>query len=239
VDSDSDTSNTAWRANVAAANCYEGGKEGVGFHSDSLTHLGPYPTIASLSLGTERVFRLREVIPKAEVGQRQAQTLNIPLPHNSLVIMHPPTQEYFKHSIPSVNSLDVFRPPFPKTPEATIESHNERINITFRFFRPDFAPSTIPKCACKTATVLRADMKGRQAVNLNINPNPKDKDKGGELKKGVRSESDESLRYFWMCHGGAQNEGKGCGFFKVMDVKLEGRCEFFDGGESSAVSTVE
>jgi len=40
-----------WRANVAASNCYTGSKEGVGFHSDQLTYLGPYPTIASLSLG--------------------------------------------------------------------------------------------------------------------------------------------------------------------------------------------
>lgn len=40
-----------WRANVAAANCYTGGTESVGFHSDQLTYLGPYPTIASLSLG--------------------------------------------------------------------------------------------------------------------------------------------------------------------------------------------
>jgi alkylated DNA repair dioxygenase AlkB len=43
-----------WRANVAAINCYTGAKEGVGFHSDQLTHLGPYPTIASLSLGKLR-----------------------------------------------------------------------------------------------------------------------------------------------------------------------------------------
>jgi alkylated DNA repair dioxygenase AlkB len=40
-----------WRANVAASNCYTGSKESVGFHSDQLTYLGPYPTIASLSLG--------------------------------------------------------------------------------------------------------------------------------------------------------------------------------------------
>ena len=40
-----------WRANVAASNCYEGAKETVGFHTDALTYLGPYPTIASLSLG--------------------------------------------------------------------------------------------------------------------------------------------------------------------------------------------
>lgn len=40
-----------WRANVAASNCYEGTQESVGFHSDALTYLGPYATIASLSLG--------------------------------------------------------------------------------------------------------------------------------------------------------------------------------------------
>lgn len=42
-----------WRANVAASNRYQGGKESVGFHSDQLTYLGPYPTIASLSLGID------------------------------------------------------------------------------------------------------------------------------------------------------------------------------------------
>ena len=46
------TEGYTWRANVAASNCYEGAKESVGFHSDQLTYLGPYPTIASLSLGT-------------------------------------------------------------------------------------------------------------------------------------------------------------------------------------------
>ena len=42
---------SGWRANVAASNRYAGGQESVGWHSDQLTNLGPYPTIASLSLG--------------------------------------------------------------------------------------------------------------------------------------------------------------------------------------------
>ena len=50
-DDTADGKNIIWRANVAASNCYEGTKEGVGFHTDALTYLGPYPTIASLSLG--------------------------------------------------------------------------------------------------------------------------------------------------------------------------------------------
>jgi hypothetical protein len=96
------TEGQIWRANVAASNCYEGGKESVGFHSDQLTYLGPYPTIASLSLGvyapgarmhvmltplftgTQRVFRLREVVPTDEASTRRARTFNIPLPHNSV-----------------------------------------------------------------------------------------------------------------------------------------------------------
>jgi hypothetical protein len=61
------TSEMSWIPNVAAANCYSGAKENVGYHSDALSvdlclitfnlinlhrsSLGPYPTIASLSLG--------------------------------------------------------------------------------------------------------------------------------------------------------------------------------------------
>ena len=51
-----------WKANVAASNCYTGSKEGVGFHSDQLTYLGPYPTIASLSLGG-RLFSISRGVP--------------------------------------------------------------------------------------------------------------------------------------------------------------------------------
>ncbi|KAF4604135.1 hypothetical protein EYR38_004557 [Pleurotus pulmonarius] len=79
----SDTPDPLWRANVAASNCYEGGKESVGWHSDQLTYLGPCPTIASLSLGTRRTFSLRDVVPADEQETRHARTYNIPLPHNS------------------------------------------------------------------------------------------------------------------------------------------------------------
>jgi hypothetical protein len=100
---DPDGQGLTWRANFAASNCYEGTKEGVGFHSDRLTSIGPYPTIASLSLGTKnalmllidgamtvagtrRVFRLREVIALDDVGKKAAQTFDIPLPHNSVCV---------------------------------------------------------------------------------------------------------------------------------------------------------
>ncbi|KAF8610603.1 hypothetical protein BDV93DRAFT_430572 [Ceratobasidium sp. AG-I] len=190
-----------WRPNVAAANCYRGAKEGVGFHSDQMTYLGPYPTIASLSLGTTREFRLREVVPKHHAEQRQARTYIVPLPHNSLAIMHPPCQERFKHTAPSQPAIDLFRPEFP--PDA--EPSNARINITFRFYRPDFRPNSTPRCACGNPCVLRADMKGKwRARNDHLSNKTDDK-------------------FMWQCYTGAQNEGKGCTHWSLMDIEREGR----------------
>ncbi|KAH7929782.1 hypothetical protein BV22DRAFT_1029177 [Leucogyrophana mollusca] len=193
------TEGQIWRANVAASNCYEGTKESVGFHSDHLTYLGPYPTIASLSLGTTRIFRLREVIPSDQISTRRARTFNIPLAHNSLTIMHAATQETFKHAIPPQPTLDPYKPlyPHPLDPSSSPEPSNCRINITFRFYRPDFHPKSIPRCKCNVPTILRPDMKNRQ---------------DGKADK-----------YWWTCYAGAQNEGKGCGFWRVMDVTTEGR----------------
>ncbi|KAJ7349213.1 hypothetical protein DFH08DRAFT_998809 [Mycena albidolilacea] len=183
-----------WRANVAAANCYEGGKESVGFHSDQLTHLGPYPTIVS---GTRRVFSLREVIPSDEAKSRRARTFNVPLPHNSLTIMHASCQEKFKHSVPPQSALDMYRPAYPRSPGGTQESSRARINITFRFYRPDFRAASIPRCKCGIPTILRPDMKNRT--------------------DGLTD------RYWWSCSAGAQNEGKGCNFWQTLNMAGEGR----------------
>ncbi|KIY67841.1 hypothetical protein CYLTODRAFT_396417 [Cylindrobasidium torrendii FP15055 ss-10] len=194
---DGDASEYVWRANVAAANCYEGAKDSVGFHSDQMTYLGPYCTIASLSLGTTRTFRLREVVPTQEKDTRHAQTFNIPLPHNSLTIMHASCQERFKHSIPPQPTIDLFRPAFP--PDAP--PSNARINVTFRFYRPDFAPSSTPKCKCGVPCILRPDMKNRSVLGA---------EGGGD-------------KYWWTCYAGAQNDGKGCNMWMVMDMEKECR----------------
>ncbi|KAH9951945.1 hypothetical protein B0H21DRAFT_775539 [Amylocystis lapponica] len=216
-----DTEKVLWRANVAAANCYEGGKEGVGPHSDQLTYLGPYPTIASLSLGTSRVFRLREVVPSDDKEKRSARTYNIPLHHNTLIIMHASTQETFKHSIPPQSTIDLFHPPFPPpasedpddTPAPT--ASNARINITFRFYRPDFRAASTPRCRCGVPCILRPDMKNRYsdpAAPPRAEPSP--------------GRKDLVAKYWWTCYAGAQNDGKGCNFWKIMDVEAEGRGPF-------------
>ena len=134
-----------------------------------------------------------------------------------LCIMHASTQERFKHSIPPRNTIDRFHPPYPpppELPELASDPENCRINITFRFFRPDFHPDTIPRCKCGEMTTLRPDMKGRQRGSEGSSG-----DKGG-------SSGERATGYWWTCTAGDQNEGKGCGFWKVMDVKAEGRGPF-------------
>lgn len=157
-----------WRANMAAVNHYPGAGSSVGWHGDQLTYLGPYPTIASLSLGTPRAFRLR---PNADPTRkdrdflgRELRTYEVPLGHNSLFIMHGGTQEGFKHTVPPAKSLDLFRPGWDKdgrrlNPQNMV-GYGSRINITFRFYRPDFHPTPgrslvdgkpregTPKCRC-------------------------------------------------------------------------------------------
>ena len=131
--------------------------------------------------------------------------------------MHPPTQEVFKHAIIPQTVIDTFRyrpssstPStastsfFGNDPDSELKSSTCRINITFRFFRPDYRPSTIPRCKCGEATILRPDMRGKR-------------DKNGRLD-----------RYWWACQAGkkVENEGKDCGMWKEMDARAEGRGPF-------------
>jgi hypothetical protein len=41
--------------------------------------------------------------------------------------------------------------------------------------------------------------------------------------KGRGGRDGEQVRYWWACYAGAQNQGKGCNFWKVMDMEAEGR----------------
>ncbi|KAJ9117157.1 hypothetical protein QFC20_000300 [Naganishia adeliensis] len=139
-----------WRANFAAVNHYHGAASSVGWHADQSTYLGPCATIVSLSLGTPREFRLRPVphhsSPTTDALGNSLRTYAVTLGHNSLCIMHAGTQELYKHTVPPTptGSVDIFKPPYDSAqrwvpPEAR-KGYTSRINITFRFYRPDFRP---------------------------------------------------------------------------------------------------
>ncbi len=91
--------------NAVLCNLYRNGNDSVGLHADAEPEMGP--VIASVSLGTERLFRLRGKGGVIAFAER--------LPHGSLFIMAGDTQKNFQHEV-------------PKEPEIALP----RINLTFR-----------------------------------------------------------------------------------------------------------
>lgn len=190
-----------WFPNAAFVNCYDGGAESVGYHSDQLSYLGPRAVIGSLSLGVAREFRVRKVtsreeddsnrnITKGGSGDRSDRSradeegqIAIHLPHNSLLVMHAEMQEEWKHSI---------------HPSATVDPHpvagNKRINVTYRWYRESFHPRYTPRCRCGIATVLKC----------------------------VQKRKENRGRYMWMCQAGGIPGKQSCGFFEWAEFTDDG-----------------
>ena len=91
--------------NAVLCNLYRNGNDSVGLHADAEPEMGS--VIASVSLGAERLFRLKRLNGSVVFAER--------LPHGSLFIMAGQTQKIFKHEV-------------PKEPEV----ERPRINLTFR-----------------------------------------------------------------------------------------------------------
>lgn len=175
-----------WTANVAFANLYDGRDSAVGYHSDQLSFLGPIPTIASLSLGCEREFRLKPV-----ANSPTSRTVSIRLPHNSLFIMGPGCQEDYKHSIHPVSSA--------KGLDLHPIAGAKRINITYRKYRDEFEPSKLPRCRCGQAVLRSAKSQSdRQYTDGDVKGS-------GKLWNG--------RKYFWHCDGDKRPGCDGCNYF--------------------------
>ena len=101
--------------NAVLCNLYRNGNDSVGLHADAEPEMGP--VIASVSLGAERLFRLKE-------KKNGAVAFAERLPHGSLFIMAGNTQKNFKHEVPK--ELDVALP---------------RINLTFRHIEHQGIPT--------------------------------------------------------------------------------------------------
>ncbi len=94
--------------NSVLLNYYRNGQDSMGWHSDDEPELGTQPAIASLSLGAERRFLLRE-------KTKNARSMGLPLAHGSLLLMQGDSQIKFQHALPR-----------------TAKSIGARINLTFR-----------------------------------------------------------------------------------------------------------
>jgi alkylated DNA repair dioxygenase AlkB len=91
--------------NAVLCNLYRNGNDSVGLHADAEPEMGP--VIASVSLGAERLFRLKRLNGSVVFAER--------LPHGSLFIMAGQTQKNFKHEVPKETEVE-----------------QPRINLTFR-----------------------------------------------------------------------------------------------------------
>ncbi|HEX8777628.1 MAG TPA: alpha-ketoglutarate-dependent dioxygenase AlkB, partial [Rhodanobacter sp.] len=103
------------RFNSVLANLYRDGRDSMGWHSDDEPELGARPLIASLSLGAERRFRFRRRRSRGE-PVRPGDTVELVLPHGSLLRMAGDTQRLYRHDLPRMRGITA-----------------PRINLTFRW----------------------------------------------------------------------------------------------------------
>lgn len=93
--------------NSVLANLYRNGNDSMGWHADKEKGLGNNPAIASLSLGEQRLFKLRH--------NKTGKTIDINLAHGDLLLMSGALQHHWRHCVPK-----------------TKQQKKTRINLTFR-----------------------------------------------------------------------------------------------------------
>ena len=98
--------------NAVLANLYRDGSDSMGWHADDEPELGPSPTIASVSLGAERRFDLRH--------RRTKETVRVPLPQNSILVMSGETQSHWVHAVAKTKRV-----------------REPRVNLTYRLIFPN------------------------------------------------------------------------------------------------------
>jgi alkylated DNA repair dioxygenase AlkB len=98
--------------NSCLLNLYHNGNEGMGWHSDDELELDENAPIVSISLGAIRKFAFKHKLHKT--------TNSIFLDNGSALLMYPPTQKFWNHSL--LKTKQVVGP---------------RINLTFRAIKPD------------------------------------------------------------------------------------------------------
>ncbi len=96
--------------NACLLNFYRNGNDRMGWHSDNEAELDPLMPIASLSLGARRDFFFKK--------KNDHEKRHLSLDNGDLLIMYPPCQSDWLHSLPRRKNI-----------------YEPRLNLTFRCFR--------------------------------------------------------------------------------------------------------
>lgn len=83
---------TGYDFNSVLANLYRNQNDSMGWHSDKEKELGEKPTIASLSLGETRLFKLQH--------KKTKEIIDVELQSGDLLMMEGNIQQYWRHSLP-------------------------------------------------------------------------------------------------------------------------------------------
>lgn len=108
--------------NSVLCNLYRDHRDSVDWHADDEPQLGANPLIASVSLGQQRLFLLRQRPPPDAADPMDfslSQEVRCYLPHGSLLIMEGATQADWQHSLPK-----------------DYHDKGPRINLTYRTIYP-------------------------------------------------------------------------------------------------------
>jgi alkylated DNA repair dioxygenase AlkB len=109
--------------NQVVINWYKDGQDYTAQHSDCEDGMEEGADIVVISLGDERIFKIRPKNPQREEGDSETivvnktEGLDIPCPHGSVLTMGGHAQKFFRHGVPK------------------FASEGPRISITFRKFK--------------------------------------------------------------------------------------------------------
>ncbi|XP_026865104.2 DNA oxidative demethylase ALKBH2 [Electrophorus electricus] len=112
---DAVTNVTGQTFNFVLINRYKDGLDHIGEHRDDERELDTTCPIASVSFGAARDFIFRHSDVRGGQKKRKIKPVKLELAHGSLLLMNPPTNTYWYHSLPVRKKVKI-----------------PRINLTFR-----------------------------------------------------------------------------------------------------------
>lgn len=177
-----------WCSDVCIGNYFETNKSHLDWHSDKLTNIGPLPTIASVSFGATRIFRLRKI---GDGGD--ATIYNIPLPNNTLLVMLPGTQELFKHGVPTLTNSLV---------QKNQISNEARFSLTFRMIQRQLYNNPVYCDKCGEGMILKRVNKTGEYIWMCFSPN-----KGGDCNRVLKAEFSDLHKKDGVCNFVTRSSG--------------------------------
>ncbi|RAL16746.1 putative CUE domain protein [Aspergillus homomorphus CBS 101889] len=232
-----------WQPNAAFVNCYDGPTEAVGYHSDELTYLGPRAVIGSLSLGVEREFRVRRIVPSDDgsgdsdtddaaaaavfeaTSTSEDTSENLPLADKTST-----TSPTSKPTIPRTSSSSSSSPPPPSKADAqgqiSIHLPHNSLLVMHAEMQEEWKHAIAP-----AQTISPHPLAGNRRINVtyrwyrdSLHPRHTPRCHCGthtilrcvQRKRGTRG------RYMWMCYAGYAPGKKGCSFFQWAEFDDDG-----------------